>query len=65
MMMGTNEVSTPKKAHFLFSFLNAPMALSPVFRPMAISATIKAKPKVTAKIMYTSKKVPPPYFAAR
>ena len=41
------------------------MQESPVFLPIAISVTMSAKPKVTARIIYTRRKMPPPYFAAR
>ena len=64
-MNGTTQARTPTKLKRLSSFLNAPMALTPVFLPIAISVIIKVKPKVTASIKYTSRKMPPPYFAAR
>ena len=63
--MGTTEARYPKKPNFPLSFRKAPTALSWVFRPRATSATIRAKPKLTTKTKYTSKKIPPPYLAAR
>ena len=61
-MIAARYPTAPKR---LSNALKAPIALKPVFRPIAISAIIKEKPKVTAKIRYTSKNVPPPYLAAR
>ena len=37
----------------------------PVIRPIEVSATIILYPKVNANIIYISKKIPPPYFAAK
>ena len=47
---GTRVDSLPSHPHFLFKEPNASMGLSLVFLPIAISVTIKAKPKVTASI---------------
>ena len=60
-----NDVIYPMNEYFFLILPKAPMALSPVFLPIAISQTIKAKPKVMEKITYTNKKIPPPYLAER
>ena len=39
--------------------------VEPVVRPIAISVVSNAKPKVRTSIRYTSRKSPPPSFAAR
>ena len=65
MIIGMIAASTPRKPKRLSNFLKAPIALSPVFLPIAISAIINEKPNVTARIRYTRRNVPPPYFAAR
>ena len=44
---------------------NAPTGLFLVIRPRADSATIIVYPNVNASMIYTSRKIPPPYFAAR
>ncbi len=49
-MIGITAANTPTKLKRLSNALNAPMALNPVFLPMAISAIISEKPNVTAKI---------------
>ena len=59
-MIGIADAKTPRKPKRLSSFLNAPIALNPVLRPIAIYAIIRVNPKVTDKIKYTNKKVPPP-----
>ena len=64
-MIGTNAAKTPKNPKRLSSDLKALMALRPVLRPIEISVIINANPNVTARIRYTNKKDPPPYFAAR
>jgi len=50
-MIGTIAARMPKKPNRLSSFWKAPMALKPVLRPMAISATISVNPNVTANMM--------------
>ena len=49
-MEGITAQRKPTYLNFLFNLPNASMALKPVFLPSAISAHIKAKPKVSAKI---------------
>lgn len=51
--------------HFLWSTPNAFNALIPVLRPIAISVMISVNPRVTTRIRYVRRKMPPPYFAAR
>ena len=46
----------PEKPNRLSRDLKAPIALNPVLRPIAISAIISAKPKVTAKNQINQKK---------
>ena len=65
MMMGTTEARYPRNFHFSLSLRKAPMALSFVLRPMATSAIIREKPRLTTRMRYTSRKMPPPYRAAR
>ena len=65
MMNGTNAASQPRNPNRLSSALYAPMQDRRVFRPMAISVIISEKPNVSARIRYTSRKIPPPYRAAR
>ena len=48
--MGTILESTPRKENFLFRDVKAYNVLFPVFRPKAISVSIRAKPNVTASI---------------
>ena len=47
------------------NFANAPMGLRRVMRPSAVSDTMSAYPNVTTSTRYTSRKIPPPYLAAR
>ena len=43
----------------------APTGLFFVIRPIDVSDMINTYPKDTVKRIYTSRKIPPPYFAAR
>jgi ATP-dependent Lon protease len=57
-----NEIEELKKQ---LNDLKAPTGLFLVIRPIEVSATIIVYPKVRARIIYTNRKIPPPYFAAR
>ena len=48
--MGMAAAMIPMNENFLLSLENAPIALSPVFLPMAISQVIMVKPNVTARM---------------
>ena len=48
--MGTADARIPRNPKRESRALNAPMADRPVFLPMAISATIRENPNVTAMI---------------
>ena len=54
-----------RKNPFFPSPLKALTGLFFVILPMAVSAMIIVYPNVRARTMYTSRKMPPPYFAAK
>ena len=59
-------IHPPKDTNLeLLNDLKAPTGLFLVIRPIEVSATIIVYPKVRARIIYTNRKIPPPYFAAR
>ena len=59
-------IQPPRESHFDFPKLSyAPTGLFFVIRPIDVSDMINTYPKDTVKRIYTSRKIPPPYFAAR